>query len=339
MAVFSRSSLYVRAALQAVLLALLVGCAHQRQSSRFLAEPVLLQGSSSTFAAQAYFRWFNQLAVHENVNAELMVVGSGQSIQNVLSGRVSFAGTDSPPSPKEIQDAPKGLLAFPVTAGAIAVAYNAPGCKLRLSRAQLADVFLGRITNFKALNCLLDQPITVLHRSDASGSTANFTASLASVSRAWREGPGSGRRVAWPVGKAVASSEAMAAALAAQPGAIGYIESTYIRDPIQAAALQNRTGQFVRPDAQAAARAVASIALDSRLLGSNPDPADGYPIVNLNWMLLPAKGLGDQLPALKTSLRYILGSQGQDDAELLGYVPLPQELRTKALNQVSRIGR
>jgi phosphate transport system substrate-binding protein len=320
------------------MIALLVGCVDQRPPSQASAEPTVLQGSSSTFAAQAYFRWFNQLAVHENVNAELMVVGSGESIRRVLSGRVTFAGTDSPPSPQEMQAAPRGLLAFPVTAGAIAVAYNAPGCQLRLSRAQLSDVFLGRITNFKALGCS-DQPITVLHRRDASGSTANFTAALASISRAWREGPGSGRQVAWPVGQAVASSEAMAAVLVATPGAIGYIESTYIRAPIQAAALQNRLGQFMRPDARAAAKAVASIPLNNRLLGTNPDPADGYPIVNLNWMLVPAWGLGDQLPALKTSLRYILSREGQDNAELLGYVALPPELREKALNQLGRIRR
>lgn len=317
---------------------LLAGCVDQPASFQASPESTVLQGSSSTFAAQAYLRWFNQLAVHENVNAELMVVGSGESIRRVLSGRVAFAGTDSPPSPQEIQAPHQELLAFPVTAGAIAVAYNAPGCHLQLTRRQLGDVFLGRILNFRTLGCS-DQPITVLYRRDASGSTANFTAALASMSPDWRIGPGSGRQVAWPVGQAVASSEAMAAALAATPGAIGYIESTYIRAPIQAAALQNRAGQFVRPDGRAAALAVAHIRLDSRLLGTNPDPADGYPIVNLNWMLVPSRGLGDQVPAVKTSLSYILSREGQDDAELLGYVPLSAELRRKALNQVSRIGR
>lgn len=318
------------------LLALAAGCTAPRPSAS--EAPTLLQGSSSTFAAQAYFRWFNQLAVHENVNAELSVMGSGESIRQLLAGRVQFAGTDSPPSPQELQAAPRGVLAFPVTAGAIAVAYNAPGCQLRLSRVQLSEVFLGRITNFKALGCF-DQPITVLHRSDASGSTANFTAALAATSRTWRQGPGSGRQVVWPVGQAVDSSEAMAAALAARPGTIGYLESAYIRAPLQAAALQNRAGRFVRPEARAAALAVATIPLDQRLLGTNPDPADGYPIVNLNWMLVPEKGLGDRVPAMKTSLSYILSREGQDNAELLGYVPLPTDLRQKALKQLGRIGR
>lgn len=335
---FVEHSLRLRVVLKLGVIALLVGCSHQRQTSQASVEATVLHGTSSTFAAQAYFRWFNQLAVRENVNADLMVVGSGESIRRVLSGRVAFAGTDSPPSPQEIKAAPNGLLAFPVTAGAIAVAYNVPGCQLRLSRAQLADVFLGRISNFKSLGCR-DQPITVLHRRDASGSTANFTAALSSISRTWREGPGAGRQVTWQVGQGVVSSEAMAAALAATPGAIGYVESTYIRTPIQAAALQNRAGQFVRPDAVAASKAVNSIPLDSRLLGTNPDPVEGYPIVNLNWMLVPARGSGDQLPALKTSLTYILSREGQDNAELLGYVPLPLELRQKALNQLGRIGR
>ncbi|MFM7361213.1 MAG: substrate-binding domain-containing protein [Cyanobium sp.] len=317
---------------------LLVGCSVQSPPAAELGAATVLDGSTSTFSAQAYYRWFNQLAVRENVNVELAVVGSGESIRRFLAGSVQFAGTDSAPSAQEIRAAPRGLLAFPVTAGAIAVAYNLPGCQLRLSRAQLADLFLGQITNFAALGCG-DQPITLLHRRDSSGTTANFTAALAAISPAWRQGPGSGRLVAWPLGQAVDDADGMASALAATPGAVGYVESLYIRPPLQAAALQNRAGRYVRPDAASGAQAVAGISLDSRLLGSNPDPADGYPIIALNWMLVPAAGSADRLPALRTSLAYILSRAGQDDAEQLGFVPLPVALRERALSQLGRLGR
>ena len=320
--------------LVALLLAL-TGCSSAPRGSQ---ETAQLNGTSSTFAGQAYLRWFNQLAVKEGINAEIAVMGSGQSIRTFLSGHTDFAGTDSPPAEAEIDAAPQGMLAFPVTAGAIAVAYNLPGCRLQLSRSQLVELFQGRITNFSQLGCR-NQPVFVLHRADASGSTANFTSSLAAISPAWRKGPGAGRKIVWPTGRAVQGSDAMGEELASTVGAVGYIESAYIREPLQAAALQNSQGLWVLPTATAAAQAIATIKLDSNLLGSNADPASGYPIVNLNWMLIPKRGLGDRRDLLRTSLRYILSRAGQDEAELLGYVPLPLKLRERALQQLDQINR
>ncbi len=317
----------------ACLSGVLAGCATPSQQP---SHPHLLRGAVSSFAAQVMFHWFNQLAVRHDINSELEVVGSGDSIRALLNGTVDFAVTDSPPSPQELQSARLGLVAFPVTAGAIAVAYNLPGCELRLSRQQLAQVFLGELNNFAQLGCA-SQPITVLHRRAASGTTANFTASLAAFSPAWRQGPGVGRQVRWPAGRAVVGSNGMASALTATPGAIGYVESAYVRAPLQTAALENRRGAWVRPDAAAAAQALVSIRLDQRLLGTNPDPPEGYPIVNFSWMLLPARGLGLRIAPLKTSLQYVLSQAGQDDAERLGYVPLPAGLRERALQQFGQL--
>ena len=95
----------------------------------------------------------------------------------------------------------------------------------------------------------------------------------------------------------------------------------------------------MRPDSSSGARALVSIDLDNRLLGQNPDPPDGYPIVNLNWILVPVSGSAARLPALKTSLSYILSQAGQDDAEQLGYLPLPKPLRNQALSQLSLLKR
>lgn len=325
---------FCRFCVVASLAGLLAACG--RPGAQPPSQPQPLSGAVSSFSAQAFFRWFNQLAVHHDINSELEVVGSGDSIRALLNGTVDFAATDSPPSRQELQSARHGLVAFPVAAGAIAVGYNLPGCELGLSRQQLAQVFLGQITNFAQLGCA-NQLITVLHRSDASGTTANFTASLAAFSPAWRLGPGVGRQVRWPVGQAVVGSDGMASALTSTPGAIGYVESAYVRAPLQAAALENRRGQWVRPDAASAAQALASIQLDQRLLGSNPDPAEGYPIVNFSWILVPARGLGPRIAPLKTTLQFILSQAGQDDAERLGYVPLPADLRQRALQQFGQL--
>ena len=295
-----------------------------------------LRGSSSSFASPAYWRWFNSLAVRENINVDLSVMGSGRSIHQFVTNQVDFAGTDSAPTDAEIKSAKRGLLAFPVTAGAIAVAYNHPGCKLQLSRQQLVQTFLGELRNFEQLGCA-PQPISLLHREDASGSTANLTATLASVNQAWKQGPGVGRLVRWPQGIGVRGSDGMAEKLLRTPGAIGYIEASYVRKPLQSAAIQNQSGSFQMPTAAASAEALMHLQLDKNLLGGNPDPMQGYPIVSLNWMLVPRQGLGNHAEALRTSLRYILSQGGQDDSELLGYVPLPSSIRARGLSRLSQI--
>lgn len=117
MLVFSRVCLHSYAALQLAMVSLLVGCVDQRPPSHASAEPTVLQGSSSTFAAQAYFRWFNQLAVRENVNTELMVVGSGESIRHLLSGRVAFAEQTVRPRPRSCKRRPGGCWPSPSLRG------------------------------------------------------------------------------------------------------------------------------------------------------------------------------------------------------------------------------
>ena len=316
--------------------ALLTSCSTNEKLKTQDRHPLTLQGTSSTFGLQAYLRWFNQLAVHEDIYAEIDSMGSGQSIRTFLNGTNDFAGTDDPPSAQEIQKASKGVLAFPVTAGAIAVAYNAPGCDLRLRPSQLSGIFLGNIDNFSQLGCD-DVPITVLHRDGESGSTESFTSALSSMDSDWKNGPGNGRSVQWPVGEAVKGSDGMATALQSTPGSIGYIEAAYIREPLQVAALRNRRGDYVRPTQDAARAAVSTIRLNERLVGTNPDPNHGYPIVTLNWMLVPARGLGSNVEAIRRSLEFILSNHGQDDAERLGYVPLPNQLRERSLKQLSKL--
>jgi len=297
---------------------------------------VLLQGSSSSSIAPAYWRWFSQLAVEQNINADLQVMGSGASMRRFISGTVDFSGTDTEPIPADFQAAKRGMLAFPVTARAIAVAYNHPGCTLQLSREQLADVFLGRIRDFAELGCS-KQPIRILHRESASGTTASFTATLSAFSAAWRNGPGHGLQVKWPIGTSVKDGEAMIEQLKQIPGSLGYVEAAYVDKPLSSAALASRSGRFLQPTAVDAAEAITTIRLDQRLLGQNPDPEAGYPIVSLAWVLVPRQPEASKAEALRSSLHYVLSQSGQDDAELLGYVPLPTAVLEKSKQQVEQI--
>lgn len=297
---------------------------------------VMLQGAVSTFSAEAYYRWFNQLTVNHGINSSFEVMGSGTAIKRFLAGKVDYASTETAPTASEISQARHGLVSVPVTAGAIAVVYNLPGCDLRLSRSQLVGVFSGEITDFAALGCA-SRTLEVVHRQDASGSTANFSATLAALSDRWRQQVGSGRLVPWPVGRPAKGASELVLLVRERQGRIGYVESDYVRPPLQAAALENSAGDWLHPTADDAAQALAVVPLNRQLVGSNPDPSQGYPIVNFSWMLVPRQGLGPRLPAMQQSLRYMLSQDGQDAAELLGYVPLPIRVRQQALLMVDQL--
>lgn len=297
---------------------------------------IVLQGTSSSSIAPAYWRWFSQLAVERNINADLLVTGSGESMRLFESGKVDFSGTDAAPKPAEFQEAKRGMLAFPVTARAIAVAYNHPDCALKLSREQLAGIFIGRIRDFAELGCST-QAIHVLHRRSASGTTATFTAALSAFSAAWRNGPGHGLQVKWPIGSSVEGSEEMIEQLKQTPGSLGYVEAAYVGKPLSTAALASRSGSFLHPTASEAAKALSTIQLDQNLLGHNPDPEIGYPIVSLAWVLVPRRPESSKAKALRSSLNYVLSQSGQDDAELLGYVRLPNDILKKSTRKVDQI--
>jgi len=297
---------------------------------------IILQGTSSSSIAIAYWQWFSQLAVNNNINGDLQVMGSGESMSRFLSGKIDFAGTDTAPTSNEFQRAKRGMLAFPVTARAIAIAYNYPGCKLQITRQQLADIFLGKIRDFGELGCNRKQ-IQVLHRGLPSGTTATFTATLSAFSPSWRHGPGTGLQVNWPTGIPVADSEAMIRTLRETPGSLGYVEAAYVGKPLSTAALASRSGVFLQPTSRETARAVNTIKLDERLLGQNPDPEMGYPIVSLAWVLIPIQPEPTKGEALRISVNYMLSQSGQDDAERLGYAPLPEVILMRSKQQINKI--
>ena len=201
------------------------------------------------------------------VFVELMRAG----VRQFSAGTVDFAASDVPLKADEIAQVSRGVLQIPMTAGAIAVAYNHPDCELKLSQAQLVDIFLGKIRNFSDVGCPA-KPIKVVHRSDASGTTANFTAHLAAISPAWKAGPGVGKTVNWPLGIGAKGNEGVSAQLSQVDGGIGYVEVAYVKGDLQSAALTNGSGETVKPTTESETTALASIDLGPDLIGSNPNP-------------------------------------------------------------------
>lgn len=286
-----------------------------------------LNGAGASFPAAIYQRWFQDLAA-KGVRVNYQSVGSGAGVRQFLSKTVDFAASDVPLGSSEIASLSRGAVQIPITAGAIAVAYNLNGCDLKLSQAQLADVFSGKITNFNQLGCAA-APIRVIYRSDGSGTTANFTAHLAAISPDWKSRFGAGKNVKWATGIGAKGNEGVAAQLRQISGGIGYVESAFVKAPLQAAALTNASGQTVRPTLESEQEALASIDLGPDLTGSNPNPAKGYPIVTFSWILLYKTGNGDRLEPLTKAFQYTLSDPAQAMAPDLGFIPLPPDVLAK----------
>jgi len=295
-----------------------------------------LAGAGASFPAAIYQRWFQELA-GQGVRVNYQSVGSGAGVRQFTAGTVDFAASDAPMKDDEIAKVSRGVLQIPMTAGAIAVAYNNAGCDLKLSQQQLADIFLGKITNYSQLGCA-DKKITVVHRSDGSGTTYNFTKHLAAISDAWKNGPGTSKTVAWPTGVGAKGNEGVAAQLNQVDGGLGYVESAYVKGKLQAAALTNASGQVVKPTSASESEALASIDLGPDLIGGNPNPVKGYPIVTFTWILAYQNGNGAKADLLRKAFNFMLSEQAQAQAPVLGYVTMPAPVIEKAKAAVAKIG-
>ena len=294
-----------------------------------------LSGAGASFPAAIYQRWFQELNA-EGVTVNYQSVGSGAGIRQFTAETVDFGASDKPMKDEEIAKISRGVLQIPMTAGAIAVAYNLEGCDLKLSQEQLANIFLGTIKNFSEVGCA-DQAITVVHRSDGSGTTYNFTKHLSAINDTWKKDIGAAKTVSWPTGVGSKGNEGVSAQLNQIPGGIGYVESAYVKGQLQAAAVTNASGDLVKPTEESESTALDSIDIGPNLIGGNPNPDKGYPIVTFTWILAYETGNGDKTTALKKTFEYMLSNDSQAKAPGLGYVSLPESVITKSLAAVQTI--
>ena len=294
-----------------------------------------LSGAGASFPAPIYQRWFQDLS-SKGVRVNYQSVGSGAGVRQFISRTVDFAASDVPMKSEELSKVPQGVVQIPMTAGAIAVAYNNPGCELKLSQSQLVGIFQGKITNYSQLGCA-DKPIKIVVRADGSGTTANFTAHLAAIDSTWKQQIGAAKSVKWPVGTAAKGNEGVAAQLLQVEGGLGYVEAAFVKPPLQAAALTNASGKTVKPTAESEKEALASIDLGSDLIGSNPNPSSGYPIVTFSWILLYKTGNGPKVEAIKKVFEYTLSASAQSIAPELGFIPLPESVLEQGKAALSTI--
>ncbi|NBX50909.1 phosphate ABC transporter substrate-binding protein PstS, partial [bacterium] len=228
-----------------------------------------LNGAGATFPAPLYQRWFQDYARTSGSRVNYQSVGSGAGVRQFIAGTVDFGASDEPIKPAEAAKVKRGVVQIPMIGGTIAVAYNKPGCTLKLTQKQTVDIFAGRIKDWKALSCSAG-PIRTVYRSDGSGTTFAFTNSLDAFG-GWTAGVG--KSVKWPTGVGGKGNEGVSGTIRQTLGAIGYVNTGFVKEnKLQVAAIQNKAGKFVLPSATSGAAALNSIALDSNLAGENPNP-------------------------------------------------------------------
>jgi phosphate transport system substrate-binding protein len=296
-----------------------------------------LNGAGASFPAPIYQRWFKDYADKTGNQVNYQAVGSGAGVRQYKAGTTDFGASDKAVSDSKLAGISRPMVQIPMTGGAIAVAYNKPGCDLKLTQIQLAKIAYGTIQNWSEVGCGSGK-MTWVHRSDGSGTTAGFTNSLSAFSPYWDVRVGSGKSVRWPGSNAVGAkgNSGIAGVIKNTPGAIGYLNYGYVKGSFQQAAIQNKAGNYVRANAETSAAGLSQIKLDSKLRGTdaNPAGANAFPIVSLTWILAEP---GHKTDAVKPALRYMLSEEAQSKSDSLGYVPLPEDLRQKSLAAVESL--
>lgn len=317
-----------------------------------LQQDVQLVGAGASFPAPLYQRWFQDLnGKYPKLQVNYQSVGSGAGVEQFTSGTVDFGASDTAMKDEEIKKVPtdKGVMLLPVSAGGIVLAYNLQGVdELKLPRQVYTDILLGKIKKWNdpaiakanpGVN-LPDQNITVVHRSDGSGTTGVFTKHLSAVSPEWKSKVGEGKTVQWPTGVGAKGNEGVTAQIQQTPGAIGYIEYGYAKqNDLKFAALENKAGKFVSYNDQSAAKTLEAVQLPENLRAFIPDPEgdESYPVVSYTWLLVHQKYSDPtKAKAIEGMIEYAL-TEGQKVAPELGYVPLPKNVAQKVASAADQI--
>jgi phosphate transport system substrate-binding protein len=268
-------------------------------------------------------------------------IGSGGGIRQLSNQTVFFGATDGPMTPEQMQQAPGKILHLPTVLGAVVPVYNLPGAsgEIKFNGPVLADIFLGKITKWDdaaiaKLNSGMKLPstdITVVHRSDGSGTSYIWVDYLAKVSPEWLKKVGVATSVNWPVGLGGKGNEGVSGLVQQTPGSIGYVELIYaLQNKIAYGSVQNAEGEFVRATIQAvtaaAGAAVKNMPKDFRVSITNAPGKGVYPISSFTWILLYENPKDKaQSKVMVDFMKWAL-TDGQKFAGDLGYAPLPAEV-------------
>ena len=314
---------------------------------------VALQGAGATFPAPLYQKWLSEYGnLHPNLKMDYQSIGSGGGIKQIKEQTVDFGASDAPMSDADLKSAPGEIVHVPTVLGAVVITYNLEGMKqpLRFSPEVIADIFLGKIKKWNDPKIAADNAgvtlppndITVVHRSDGSGTSAVFTDYLSKVSAEWKEKVGAGVSPSWPTGIGGKGNEGVTGQVKNTPNTIGYVELAYAaKNKLPAAHIKNAAGSFIEPSIDAvtaaAAASVANMPDDLRISITNAAGAQVYPISSYTYILVyknqkdAAKG-----KAIVDFLWWGI-HDGERFAKELLYAPLPPDVVKKAETKINSV--
>lgn len=313
---------------------------------------IQITGAGATFPYPIYSKWFSEYnKLHPNVEINYQSLGSGAGIRQVSNNTVFFGATDGPMTKDQMLAAPGAILHFPTVLGADVPIFNLPGLtSLKFTGPLLADIFLGKVTRWNdaaiakvnAGVTLPNQEITVVHRSDGSGTTYIWVDYLSKVSPEWKQKVGVATAVNWPVGLGGKGNEGVAGLVKQTPGSIGYVELVYaLQNKISYGPVQNAAGEFVNASIEsvtaAAAEASAKMPADFRVSITNAPGKGVYPIASFTWILLYENPKNKAMARTFNDFMLWMLSDGQKFAKDLGYAPLPPSVVAMELAALKKI--
>lgn len=309
-----------------------------------------LNGAGATFPNPIYSKWFSEYHnQHPDVQVNYQSIGSGGGIRQVQAGTVDFGATDGPMSDEQIAQSKVKVLHVPTVLGAVVPAYNIPGvnAEVKFTPEMLAGIFMGKISNWsdpviaKANPDIKfpNQSITVVHRSDGSGTSYIFTDYLSKISSDWQGTVGKSTSVKWPVGVGGKGNEGVAGMIRQLPGSVGYIELIYaLQNKIPYGSVKNSSGQFIKAslDSTTAAAAGVKMPADFRVSITNPPGKTAYPIASFTWLLIPTNPTDKTKGKMVKDMVLWALDNGEGMASALSYAPLPKDVIDKAKAAVNQ---
>jgi phosphate transport system substrate-binding protein len=314
-----------------------------------------ISGAGSTFAAPVYQQWGSGIS---GLTVNYNPVGSGAGITALEGKTVDFGASDPPLKPAEFTTLEKvgPVQQIPMFLGAITVSYNLPGVKsgVKLDGPTIAEIFLGKIKTWNdpaiaGLNpgvSLPSTPITVIHRSDSSGTTSGFTGFLASVSPEWKSKVGEGKTVPWPTGTGAKGNAGVAGAVQQTTGSVGYVEQSYaLEHKFTYASVKNKAGNYVEPTLASTSAAAEGVEVPANLgiKIKNPAAPTAYPITSQTFVVVYKDMCKAGVPGGEAAakgvvkfLEYGLGS-GQSILSQADYAALPAAILTKSKEAVTAL--
>lgn len=335
-----------------LLIAALVGaCSNGKQKGSAKENEVgkSIAAAGATFPMPYYNMVIKDYIARKGVLVTYGGIGSGGGIKSLKDKVVDFGATDAFLSDEKMAEMPAEIVHIPTCLGAVVIAYNLPGVNgLKLTDELLEGIFMGDITNWddsriQANNKgadLSDTPITIVHRSDGSGTTHIFSDYMSKIGTRWAKDVGTGKALLWPVGMGAKGNPGVAGTIKSTVGSIGYIGSEYaFAQKIPVALLQNKSGRYIEPTIESiSASAQGIIPADTRVMLTDSDAPDAYPICGFTWLILYKDQAYDgrskaQAQTTLDFLDWIVSADAQAVAPKVNYAPLPQNAvdRAKAI--------